>query len=656
MSNTLTSGTTTGLVISGDEFVLNNAVITQSTLSGASSELILESGAISNFITIDASLAVMEVDLGATANSTLIENQEEQVYGVDNKGQVTGGSYIFNGQTTYTNATQLLYSGGDANNTTIGGGTGSSSGAQWIYTGATADDAIILAHGEQDTYGGIARNSTVDAGGILETALGGTFVSATINSGGTETLASTSSNGTIHIGTDIDSIVETGGTQIVESGAQVLDDLVYGLQQIDTGATANSDLIGAGGTALVQGVLIGDMAINGGFVELEPGASAGSEMQFTGTGGTLELAPGSVFTGTRIVGFDYGDTIILQGITGALAFSTITDVLTIGSTDIQLSGITTASSFTGTLTTIAGTAGTEITLEQNAECFLAGTRIMTKQGAVAVETLQPGNEILMASGKTEKIQWIGRRTYSTRFATKNHLVRPIRISANAIADNVPQRDLHVSPGHGIFIDCVLVPAWRLINGKTITQPELAQAEIDYYHIELTTHAVLLAENCPAESYLDIGARNQFQNALICPHRAPNPVTPLPRVENGMLLEAIKAKLNARAGIQTRAENPANPIIGYVDRIGPNTVSGWALCPADPETPITLDIYFWRAGTLNRKSVLANIYRADLRNAGLGTGCHGFEAELPAGATRPRVLRSAGLTPLSLTETAREMAA
>jgi autotransporter passenger strand-loop-strand repeat protein len=513
-----------------------------------------------------------------------------------------------------------------------------------------------LAHGEQATYGGIAQNSTVDAGGILETALGGTFVSATINSGGTETLSSSSSGGTIHIGTDIDSIVETGGTQIVESGAQVLDDLVYGLQQIDTGATANSDLIDAGGTVLVQGVLIGDMAINGGLVELEPGASASSEMQFTGTGGTLELAPASVFTGTRIVGFDSGDTIVLQGVTGAIAFSTISDILTIGSTDIQLSGITAASSFVGTAVTIAGTAGTEITLEENAECLLTGTRIMTPQGAVAVENLNPGNEILTASGKTEKIEWIGRRSYPARFAAKNHLVRPIRIGAHAIAEGVPQRDLYVSPGHGIFIDAVLVPAWRLINGKTITQPELAQPEFDYYHIELATHAILLAENCPAETYLDIGARNQFQNAGSCRHRAPTPVTPLPRVENGKALEAIKAKLNARAGIEPRAENPANPVIGYVDHIGPNAVSGWALCPEDPETPVSLDIYFWRSGTLNRKTVLANIYRADLRNAGLGSGCHGFEAELPQGATRPRVLRSADGTPLSLTETAREMAA
>lgn len=33
----------------------------------------------------------------------------------------------------------------------------------------------------------------------------------------------------------------------------------------------------------------------------------------------------------------------------------------------------------------------------------------------------------------------------------------------------------------------------------------------YFHIELDRHAVLLAENLPAESYLDVGDRDNFMN-------------------------------------------------------------------------------------------------------------------------------------------------
>jgi hypothetical protein len=205
--------------------------------------------------------------------------------------------------------------------------------------------------------------------------------------------------------------------------------------------------------------------------------------------------------------------------------------------------------------------------------------------------------------------------------------------------------LYVSPGHGILIDGLLLPAWRLINGASVTQPEMAQGQISYYHIELRTHAVILAENCPAESYLDIGARGQFHNAGGCIER--EAMAPLPRVESGMVLEAIRAKINARAGIAPRSENAANPTIGYVDVIGTKVVSGWALCPDDPETPVRLDVYYWLGGTLSRRAVLANIYRADLRAAGLGSGCHGFEAALPDGATGVRVFRAVDGTPLAL---------
>jgi hypothetical protein len=51
--------------------------------------------------------------------------------------------------------------------------------------------------------------------------------------------------------------------------------------------------------------------------------------------------------------------------------------------------------------------------------------------------------------------------------------------------------------------------------------------------------------------------------------------------------------------------------------------------------------------------LANTYRADLRAAGLGWGCHGFELALPRGITGPlEVCAAATGAPLALTEAAR----
>jgi Hint domain len=56
---------------------------------------------------------------------------------------------------------------------------------------------------------------------------------------------------------------------------------------------------------------------------------------------------------------------------------------------------------------------------------------------------------------------------------------------------------------------VLIPARYLVNGATIVQE--FRDWISYYHIELESHGVVVAEGLGAESYLDTGNRTGFGN-------------------------------------------------------------------------------------------------------------------------------------------------
>ena len=83
------------------------------------------------------------------------------------------------------------------------------------------------------------------------------------------------------------------------------------------------------------------------------------------------------------------------------------------------------------------------------------------------------------------------------------------MSAGAFDENKPSRDLWLSPGHSIVAEGVLMPITALQNGKSVAQQE--QSMVEYWHIELDEHDIIIAEGLPAESYLDQGNRSAFVN-------------------------------------------------------------------------------------------------------------------------------------------------
>ena len=256
--------------------------------------------------------------------------------------------------------------------------------------------------------------------------------------------------------------------------------------------------------------------------------------------------------------------------------------------------------------------------------FCAGMRILTPSGPVVIARLQIGDLVETLHGGVQRIKWIGRRHFSA--AAPENL--PVRIFTGAIDDNVPDRDLLVSADHGICIDGALIAAGRLVNNSTILR-DITFEELNYFHIELEEHEVLIAENCGAESYRDEGARRDvFENAasfaVRYPEKLPWPPVPcLPTLDQGFVLDAIQQRLIERAGLEP-VEALEGPLRGFVDEAGPERAAGWAQCEASPEAPVCLDIFVDGVRVMR---ALANLYRADLRDAGLGSGNHAFSVEL-----------------------------
>ncbi|MEO6843358.1 MAG: Hint domain-containing protein [Bradyrhizobium sp.] len=268
-------------------------------------------------------------------------------------------------------------------------------------------------------------------------------------------------------------------------------------------------------------------------------------------------------------------------------------------------------------------------------CYARGTLIATAQGEVAVEGLAIGDSVVTASGALRAIKWIGRRSYGGRFIMGRTDILPICFKAGSLGENVPKRDLRISPHHAMYFEYgsggVLIEAKDLVNGVSIVQAAQVD-DVEYFHIELDTHDVLIAEGALSETFVDDDSRGMFHNAHEYRALYPGAVTIAqycaPRLDRGYEVEAIRQRVARRAGLESKNETSrTGNLRGFVDRVTPDVIEGWAQNTDHPEAPVCLDIY---AGDRLIGQVLANRYRADLERAGLGCGRHSFSFTPPSG--------------------------
>ena len=409
------------------------------------------------------------------------------------------------------------------------------------------------------------------------------------------------------------------------------------------------------------GGFTGGITIEAGTVDLTAASAAGSgPLTFDASGDpTLEFTPATAPT-NPIDGFGTGNSIQIDDFI-AISDSYADGVLTLFGTDqTQEIPETVELNIPGQVfSNFHVTDSPTDTVISYVACYCARTLIRTPCGNQRVEKLQIGDEVMTASGAARPIKWIGRRSYLGRFVMGRKDILPVCIKADALADNVPRRDLWISPNHAMYFEGVdkggvLIEAKDLVNGASILQAERVD-QVEYFHIELESHDVIIAEGALSESFIDDDSRFMFHNAHEYREKYPDRVTGAakycaPRCDSGYEMEALRQRIALRAGLTPGCEATlTGNVRGYVDRVTKERVAGWAYNIDHPEAPVCIDIL---AGGVLVGQVLANRYRADLEQAGIGDGCHSFEfvppPEKPLAPEQVEVRRSLDGRPLELT--------
>lgn len=372
----------------------------------------------------------------------------------------------------------------------------------------------------------------VQPGGAAASAAAGTTYSA-VSSGG-QTIYEYKSGGQVFSSTT-PPLLQNGDTLYIEANAVASgietttgsDAYIY----VSNGGELLSSTIDAGYLYVSSGGVASGNTENAVVEQINRGGSSIDEtVLFTGN------LPGylTAYAGATVA----SDTVISSGLIETLAGATLTSI-TVGSggvvsnfasaTDITVNsgGLLinsgTVSDFTissgglisgfgtygsGGLYPYAGIVGDAPDITPL--CFYPGTRLHTPTGTVAVEEVTAGMLLLTASGAARPVRWLGRSEASTRFADPLRVL-PIRIKARALGDGLPTRDLLVSPDHAIFLRGLLIQAAALVNDRTILRESDVPECFTYYHVELATHELLIAEGVPAESFVDNVDRMHFSN-------------------------------------------------------------------------------------------------------------------------------------------------
>ncbi|ARO14483.1 hemolysin-type calcium-binding region [Ketogulonicigenium robustum] len=150
-----------------------------------------------------------------------------------------------------------------------------------------------------------------------------------------------------------------------------------------------------------------------------------------------------------------------------------------------------------------------IPYEDMIACFTSGTLIATPKGDVAIETLREGDLVLTKDHGPQPLRWIGSSKVSAAKLQERANLRPIRIRAGALGDNMPVQDLTVSPQHRVLLTSKIARNMFDATEVLVAAKQLLQIEgidivddlsgVEYFHMLFDRHEIVVSNGAETES-------------------------------------------------------------------------------------------------------------------------------------------------------------
>lgn len=445
--------------------------------------------------------------------------------------------------------------GGDGNDTirtgddrdTINGGAGNdviNAGIDDdIVDGGTGDDRIVGGEGNDSILGG-AGNDTIYAGNdpdlipdvvnITDEDTGGFSPDRNPNNG-MDTVHGGAGDDVIYGADDADSLTGGSGDDFIDG--QIDDDIIEGNTGNDTllGGQGDDSVTGGQGDDLIEGgegddtlrgnrdndTLMGgdgDDSLDGGGEDDALYGGDGDDDMMGGQGDDLldGGAGNDTMTGgagqDTFVNVNAGD--VVDGGSGPVDYDTLDlrgSTAPGGSFSITYTSADEEDGIVNYLDADGNDAGQLVfeEIENIIPCFTPGTKIATPKGERRVEELQVGDRVITRDNGIQVIRWVGKRDMSAAEFEKAVHLKPVLIRQGALGNDLPERDMMVSPNHRVLVANdktalyfeereVLVAAKHLTGMEGVDVVDVSSTT--YVHIMFDQHEVILSDGAWTESF------------------------------------------------------------------------------------------------------------------------------------------------------------